>query len=68
MSKRKNEGILRKMALDELDFPRTSSEYKKAWARIDRRIETLPDELYREFDIQIEVLRKDIRMLVKYTI
>ena len=67
MSKRKNEGIIRKMILDEIGLPPNSPEYKAAWARIDRRIENLPEELYREFDSQIEGLRKDIRMLVKYT-
>ena len=67
MSRRKNGSILRKMVLDEMDIPRNSPEYKATWARVDRRIEKLPEKLYREFDLQIEDLRKDIKMLVKYT-
>jgi len=67
MSRRKNGSILRKMVLDEMNLPRNSPEYKATWARVDRRIEKLPEELYREFDSQIEGLKKDIRMLVKYS-
>ena len=54
MSKRKNDGIIRKMILDEIDLPPNSREYKAAWARIDRKIERLPESLYKEFDSQIE--------------
>ena len=67
MSKRKNGSILRKMVLDEMNLPRNSPEYKATWARVDRRVEKLPEALYDEIDLQIEGLRKEARMLAKYS-
>ena len=65
---RKNGKIIRRMAMDELDLTPNTTEYKAAWAKVGRKVEKLDDHLYREFDNQIEDLRKNVKLFVKFSI
>ena len=64
MSKRRNGNILRKMVLDEIGLSRDSPDYKANWARVDRRIDKIPDQFYNEFANQIDDIKKNVKIFL----